>query len=108
MRIATVVGVCVIGMLASIPARAQVLAAPGSTARLVIPVQDQSGGIIPTAEVTLVGMDAATRTSVIAPVLTDAKGVATFEDLKPGRYAVAAEFAGFDPNVLKDVRVRIG
>ena len=35
-------------------------------------------------------------------------GVATIPGLKPGRYAITAEFAGFDAGELADVRLRAG
>src|SRR4030095_5395560 len=35
-------------------------------------------------------------------------GIATIPALAPGRYSVKAEFSGFDPGLLKDVRVRPG
>jgi hypothetical protein len=76
--------------------------------KLLVTVLDQSGSIIPTAEVKLVGIEDATRQTVVVPARTDDKGIATFENLKPGRYAISAEFTGFDPNTLKDVRVRAG
>jgi len=36
------------------------------------------------------------------------QGVATFEKLPPGRYAITAEFDGFDPRIIPEVRVRAG
>ena len=35
------------------------------------------------------------------------EGIATIT-LQPGRYLITAEFPGFEPGVLKDVRVRAG
>jgi len=103
-RIAAAV-VCVV--LAAIPAFAQT-PAPAPTAKLVVTVLDQSGGLIPTAAVTIVGIEDATRAATIAPVRTSDKGAAAFENLKPGRYAISADFSGFEPNTLKDVRLRAG
>jgi hypothetical protein len=76
--------------------------------KLIVTVQDPSGGVIPTATVTIIGIEDATKATAPQPIRTSDKGVATFEGLKPGRYAVAAEFTGFDTNLLKDVRVRAG
>jgi hypothetical protein len=70
------------------------------TGRLMITVVDQTGGVIPTARVTLVG--------VKEPMLTSASGVATFEQLAVGQYTVQAEFSGFATTTVKDVRVRAG
>ena len=44
----------------------------------------------------------------LTPATTSEKGVATFEGLAPGRYTIRAEFPGFEPGSLKDVRVRSG
>ena len=74
----------------------------------MITVVDQTGGVLPGATVTIGGMDAATRAAVIPPVTATEQGVAAFSSLRPGRYAVKAEFAGFDPRIDPDVRVRAG
>src|SRR5205823_2895517 len=75
-------------------------------ARLAITVADPSGAVIPNATVTIV--DAADPSKMFKPAATTDKGVALFEGLTPGRYTVRAEFAGFEPGTLKDVRVRAG
>src|ERR1043166_2039731 len=76
--------------------------------RLLITVIDQTGGILPGATVTLAGMDDANRAAAIAPVVATEQAVATFSGLRPGRYAIKAEFSGFDPRIDSDVRVRAG
>jgi hypothetical protein len=76
--------------------------------RLTLTVVDQTGGVLPGAIVTIVGMDSATKSAEIAPVVAGEQGIATFTDLRPGRYAVKAEFSGFDPKIDPDVRVRVG
>ena len=76
--------------------------------RLLITVIDQTGGVLPGATVTLAGMDDANRAAAIAPVVATEQGVATFTGLRPGRYAIKAEFSGFDPRIDPDVRVRAG
>jgi hypothetical protein len=86
------------------PALAQTPAA----GKLTVTVVDQSGGVIPNATVTVTGLQDATKTPVRPAVKTTDKGVATLEGLAPGRYAIQAEFPGFDPNVLKDVAVKAG
>src|SRR6185295_16822379 len=82
--------------------------APAPLAKLIVTVVDQTGGVIPTANVTIAGLDDATKLPVATPVRTSDKGLATFDSLKPGRYAISADFAGFDPNTLKDVRLKAG
>jgi hypothetical protein len=77
-------------------------------ARLIVTVVDPSGAVIPDATVTLVGVDDTTKAVVIAPVKTTDKGIATLENVAPGRYAIQAAFPGFELGLLKDVRVRSG
>jgi hypothetical protein len=76
--------------------------------RLIVTVVDQTGGVLPGAIVTIGGMDSATKAGEIVPVVASEQGIATFTDLRPGRYAVKAEFSGFDPKIDPDVRVRVG
>src|SRR6185369_4187479 len=76
--------------------------------RLTITVVDQTGGVLPGASVTVAGMDSANKAAEIAPLVATEQGIATFSGLRPGRYAVKAEFAGFDPKIDPDVRVRAG
>ena len=78
------------------------------TARLVVTVADPSGAIIPDAPVTTVGLDDATKAVAVPVVKTTAAGTATLEGLAPGRYSIQAEFPGFQPGFLKDVRLRPG
>ena len=76
--------------------------------RLIITVVDPSGAVIPSATVTVVGVDDTTKKTVIAPTKTSVKGMATFERLVAGRYSIQAEFTGFQMGLLRDVRVRSG
>ncbi len=76
--------------------------------RLLITVVDQTGGVLPGATVTIAGQDDATKSVLIEPTTASAEGVAMFVGLRPGRYAIKAEFSGFDPRVNPDVRVRAG
>ena len=76
--------------------------------RLVVTVSDPSGAVIPDATVTVVGLDDATKNSAVAPIKTVANGMATFADLATGRYAIKAEFPGFDVGLLRDVRLNRG
>ena len=95
--------VAILMVLAVAPASAQT-----RPARLLVTVVDPSGGVIPGAEVTVTGTEDATRKTPIAPIKTTDRGLATVESAAPGRYAVAAEFEGFERAVLEDVRLRPG
>jgi Carboxypeptidase regulatory-like domain len=81
---------------------------PARDGTLVITVVDQTRSVIPAATVTVTGIEDATKAATIAPVTTSDRGVATVPGLKLGRYLVQAEFPGFKPGVLTDVRVRAG
>src|SRR5262245_34784291 len=76
--------------------------------RLVVTVVDQTGGVLPGAVVTIGGMEDANRAVTIPPATATDQGVATFMGLRPGRYAIKAEFPGFDIKIDADVRVRAG
>ena len=82
------------------PAAAQ---APDTSLRVV--VADQSGAIIVNATVRLQPTEPAGEAR---DALTNAQGEATFPGVTPGRYAIRAEFPGFDPRQIEDVRVRAG
>ncbi|HYN10382.1 MAG TPA: carboxypeptidase regulatory-like domain-containing protein [Vicinamibacterales bacterium] len=77
-------------------------------ARLLVTVVDPSGAVIPGAKVTVTGQEPATLKPEIAPASTTIGGIAAFETLSPGRYAVQAEFAGFETVTVRDVRLRAG
>jgi hypothetical protein len=80
----------------------------GARGKLIVTVSDPSGAVIPDATVTIVGLDAASKAVAVPPAKTVANGSVTFEGLLPGRYSISAEFTGFDPGVLRDVRVNRG
>ena len=86
-------------------ARAQAAAQRG---KAIVTVVDPSGGYIPGATVTLVGLENATKATVLAPVKTDEKGVATFTNLVLGRYSIQGEYSGFQLGLVRDVRIRAG
>jgi hypothetical protein len=75
--------------------------------RLLVTVVDQTRAVIPGAAVTVSSLDNP-NAPAIDPAKTSDVGVATIAALTPGRYLVTAEFPGFEPGVLKDVRVRAG
>ncbi len=101
------------GILAAVTVLGAFLAVRDASAqprdsRLLITVVDQTGGVLPGATVTIAGQDDATKSVLIEPTTASAEGVAMFVGLRPGRYAIKAEFSGFDPRVNPDVRVRAG
>ncbi|MCU1385884.1 MAG: hypothetical protein JWL71_4581 [Acidobacteria bacterium] len=75
--------------------------------RLLVTVVDQTRAVIPGATVTIAGLDEVTKAVSRAPATTSDQGIATIT-LPPGRYLVTAEFSGFEPGVLKDIRIRGG
>jgi Carboxypeptidase regulatory-like domain len=88
------------------------VAAPGFAqardGKLLVTVVDTTGGVLPGATVTIAGTDDATKATTLAPFKASDKGLATAENLLAGRYQIQAEFPGFEPGVLKDIRVRSG
>jgi hypothetical protein len=79
---------------------------PAATLRVT--VVDPSGAVIVGATVTASSAEPATA-SVAAPAAqTSGAGVASLSGLAPGRYTIRAEFPGFEPRVLSDIRVRAG
>jgi hypothetical protein len=76
--------------------------------KLLVTVVDQTKAVIPGATVTVSGLEEATKATPVPPAQTSADGVATIAGLRPGRYLVQAEFAGFEPGLLREVRVRGG
>jgi hypothetical protein len=91
-------------VIAAAPAMAQNAPRRG---RLSVTVMDQTTAILPNAVVVVEGQDQA-LTSVRREGRTSGFGVAVFDDLEPGRYTIRTEFAGFQPAVVRDVRVRAG
>src|SRR5438045_6125238 len=83
-------------------------AQPSNVGTLRVTVVDPSGAVIVGATVTVAGSEDATRAAAVAPIRTSDTGIATVSGLMPGRYAIQAEFPGFETRLLKDVRVRSG
>ena len=75
---------------------------------MLITVIDQTNAVIPGATVTVMGTEPLTQKAEHPPVQTTPNGLATVTGLTPGRYTARAEFQGFFPGVLKEVRVRQG
>src|ERR1700752_1299185 len=86
------------------------LAAPafaqaGREAALRVTVADQTGAIIVNARVTVLPTEPA---GPRIEVLRDEHGDASLSALPPGRSSVRAEFPGFEPRQLDDLRLRGG
>ena len=71
-------------------------------------INDTTGGSLPTATVTVTGLEPANRAVKITPRQTTTSGIVIFDALAPGRYAVVAEFTGFETSPPREVRVRAG
>lgn len=76
--------------------------------KLTVTIVDQTGGVLPTATVTVTGQEAATATQTIAPIVASDKGVATFDGLLPGLYTIQGDMSQFSPSIVKDVRLKSG
>src|SRR5262249_671708 len=77
-------------------------------ATVSVTVVDLTGAVVPNATVTVVGLEAATKVATSSTAKTTDKGLARLDGLTPGRYSITAEFPGFEPGVLRDVRLRSG
>jgi len=102
--------VLVVCLLAAGAVILQAQAAPRRS-RLIVTVVDQSGAVFPQVPVTVTRSDAPAAPAPVpqvpaAPALTNGVGIAVVEGLAEGRYTIHAEFDGFDPVDVKDVRVR--
>ena len=75
--------------------------------RLILTVNDTTGGALPTATVTVTGLESTNRTVKVTGQTTT-NGIVTFDALAPGRYAAVAEFTGFETSPPREVRVRAG
>ena len=75
-------------------------------ARAIVTIVDMTGAILPGASVTVTPQEPAGAVGVV--VTSNDAGVATVPGLKPGRYAIKAEFPGFNAIELPDVRLRAG
>ena len=103
-----IIAVLVLLIFATLPAVSLAQTKPAPTGKLMITVVDQSRLVIPNATVTIVGIDGTTKKATIAPAKSSDKGVATFEGLAPGGYAVSGEFPGFEIGAINDLRVKAG
>jgi hypothetical protein len=100
-------------ILAGLAVLCSALAVPASgqtrpQGRLLVTVVDQTRAVIPNATVTVTGIEDATKAAAIDAAQTSGQGLATIAGLVPGRYEIRAEFPGFQPGRLADIRVRAG
>ncbi|RPI56848.1 MAG: hypothetical protein EHM55_03940 [Acidobacteria bacterium] len=98
----------VVSLVMAVAASAQPRPPQGRETRLIITVIDQTNAVIPDATVTVTGTEPATQTFEPEPVKTAPNGQGVVGGLTPGRYTARAEFQGFYPGVLKEVRLRQG
>jgi hypothetical protein len=103
-RVARVLAATLVWVSCAPPLFAQ---APARDGKLLVTVVDQTRAVIPAATVTVTGLEDATRAVTPDPAKTTDQGIATVT-LRPGRYLITAEFPGFEPGLLKDVRIRGG
>jgi hypothetical protein len=89
----------------AVPPGAHAQPAPG---RLIVTVVDQTAAVLQGAVVTVAGDETATRAAAVASGETSEIGVATFAGLAPGRYTIQVEFPGFEPGIVRNLRVRAG
>ena len=82
-------------------------AQPPRQAKLLLTVVDQTGAVIPNADVSVMRLDDPAKT-LIGPVKSDEKGLATLDGLTPGTYLIEAQFPGFETRAMKDIRLRAG
>ena len=75
--------------------------------RLALTVEDQTGAVIPGAQVTVMRTDGPEPRRVITQQTT-AQGTLALTGLAPGRYTIQVEFSGFDTGRVADVRIRAG
>ena len=84
------------------------LAQTSSRTSLVVTVVDPSGAVLPEASVTVAGVEDDTKAMAPRAAKTTSSGAVTFSGLAPGRYSLHAEFPGFEPGTVPDVRVARG
>jgi hypothetical protein len=98
----------VFALLALLAAAAPSLAQAARDGKLIVTVTDQTGAVLPGAIINVNGLDDANRLAQPLVAHADARGVATLENLLPGRYAMRVDMDGFQSAVVAEVRVRSG
>src|SRR5215469_5655646 len=94
LRVATIVGLLHLS-LAVLPAQT------GGT--ITGEVKDQSGALIPNANITVTNA----ATNVARSTITNSAGLYTFPDLIPGRYQVKALAPGFQTAVANEIELQV-
>jgi Carboxypeptidase regulatory-like domain len=94
---------CLTGLLST-----SLAAQAGKDATLQVTVVDETRGVLPGATVTVAGIEASNKATVIPPASTSPQGQVRFENLAPGRYSITAAFSGFQTRTMGDVRIRAG
>ena len=92
----TIAVVTVFFLATAAPTAAQTL-----TSRVEGTVQDEAGGVVPGAAVTMTEVD----TNVVREAFTNDRGLYLFPLVPAGTYRVAAAVPGFSTTVIEDVRV---
>ncbi len=90
-RVVLLLAITIVPFIVSAAAYAQ-----NQTGRLILTINDTTGGALPTATVTVTGLESTNRELKVTGQTTTS-GIATFDGLAPGRYAVVAAFTGFEP-----------
>lgn len=102
-------GLCALSLVVAGAAVAEAQTPVGTpAARLLITVVDTTGGVLPTASVTLTCQDASGAPVAVPGQTADNKGVVTFDRMPVATCTVVGTFTGFEPTTLKDVHVRAG
>ena len=86
-------------MFAAMPSHAQF-----DTAEVLGTVRDNSGAVVPKAELTLLHVD----TGIQSKTKADENGNYTFSNVRIGTYKVTAEAPGFSKEVASDITVNVG
>ncbi len=71
---------------------------------LVVQVNDSSTAAVAGAKLTLIEIE----TKVRQESITDSQGTALLAQLKPGLYQLEVSMSGFQPQVIKDIRIQVG
>ncbi len=99
-KVSRVLVLCLVGfVLLAIPSIAQF-----ETAEVLGTVHDASGAVLPKAEVVLTNE----QTSIESKTISDESGNYDFFNVKPGRYTISADLAGFKTFKTTGVRVDVG
>jgi len=91
-------------LLVALAALAPLARAQSITGDLVVNVTDASGAVVAGAKLVLTEIE----TNLKQELPTDALGNALFGQLKPGQYKLEVTMAGFQPQEVTDIRVRVG